>query len=181
MRQMRRWWATAVANVVVRVGGTIVILGACASTTDPQVYAERALREDALEAALAVEPLGGADERLRIDTAAVARALGGPGRFHGGVYAVRIPSGGTAVFHPAGGGDAALTGDVVLPATAVRTTVRALAAQGITVTNVRADSLGTMDSAPGQPGHAVLHVWAVSNAVLVARGLHAALDPAAAR
>lgn len=172
-----RWRRCAAA--VTRVMGAAALasaLGACAAAADPQVYAERALREDALEAALAVEPLGGEMDRLRIDTAAVALAIGAPGRLNGGVYAVRINNG-TAVFHPAGGGHAALTGDVVLPTAAVPATVRALAARGIRVTNVRPGSLAAIDAAPGQPGRAVLHLWAVDDAATVARGLRDALGP----
>lgn len=163
------------ANVV-RVGALGGALAACAATADPQVYAERALREDALEAARAVEPLGGEMDRLRIDTAAVAHALGARGRLTGGVYAVRIPHG-SAVFHPAGGGHAALTGDVVLPTDSVPATVRALAAHGIRVTNVRPGSLTALEPAPGHPGNAVLHVWAVNDAATMARGLRDALGP----
>ena len=164
--------------VVVRAGVLGSALAACAAApADPQLYAERALREDALEAANAVEPLGGEMDRLSIDTAAVARALGVSGELHGGVYAVRLPNG-TAAFHPAGGGDAALTGDIVLPTRDVPTAVRALAAQGIRVTNVRPDSLAALDSRPNHPEEAVLHVWAVDDAARVARGLRAALGPA---
>jgi hypothetical protein len=175
---MRRHRLVAAVTIVVRAGVLAGALTGCAAAAaDPQVYAERALREDALEAALAVEPLGGEMDRLRIDTGAVSRALGAPGELHGGVYAVRL-SNGTAVFHPAGGGDAALTGDIVLPAKDVAATVRALAAQGIRVTNVRPDSLAALDSAPNHPEDAVLHVWAVNDAATVARGLRAALGPA---
>ena len=174
MSQGRRRRTVAVAGVV-RAAALAAVLGGCAVTADPQLYAERALREDAREASLALEPVGDDDERLRIDTTAVAHALGHARRLPGGMYEVRLPDAGFAVFHPAGGGQAALTGDVVLPAAAVPATVRALAAQGITVTNVRADSLATTDSLPGRPGAAVLHVWAVSDAGRMARGLQAAL------
>ena len=176
MSQQRHRATVAVVNAV-RAVGMAAALGACAATTaDPQVYAELALREDAREAALAFEPRGGdPDDRHRIDTTAIAAALGHARRLPGGMYEVRLPGAGVAVFHPAGGGQAALTGDVVRPAAAVPATVRALASHGIAVTNVRADSLATTDSLPGQPGQAVLHVWALSDAGTVARGLQTAL------
>ena len=180
MSKWRRRRTVAVAGVV-RAVATAALLGGCAVTADPQHYAERALREDAREAAesaLAVEPRGGDDDdrRLGIDTTAVAHALGHARRLPGGMYEVRLPDAGFAVFHPAGGGQAALTGDVVLPAAAVPATLRALAAHGIAVTNVRPDSLATTDSLPGRPGSAVLHVWAVNDAGTMARGLQSALQ-----
>jgi hypothetical protein len=157
-----------------RAGGMAVVAGACAAGADPQLYAEHALREDAREAA-AYSAAPGADDRLRIDTGAVSRALRSPGRLHGEVFAVRLPRGGTVAFHPAGGGRAALTGDVVLPAGAVRGAVRALAAHGIAVTNVSDDSPAA-DAVAGHPESRVLHVWAVDDAARVAAELRAALD-----
>ena len=115
------------------------------------------------------------DDRLGIDTTAIASALGHVRRLPGGMFEVHLPDAGLAVFHPAGGGRAALTGDVVRPTGAVPATLRALAAQGIVVTNLRPDSLDTTDTLPGQPGRAVLHVWALNDAGTVARGLQAAL------
>jgi hypothetical protein len=159
-----------------RAGGLVALAGACAAGADPQLYAERALREDAREAA-AYATAPGADDRLRIDTGAVSRALGSAGRLHGEVFAVRLPGGGAVAFHPAGGGRAALTGDVVLPAGAVAGAVRALAAHGIAVTNVSADSPAA-DAVAGHPESRVLHVWAVDDAARVAEELRAALDTA---
>jgi hypothetical protein len=148
-----------------------VAVSGCAVGADPQFYAEPALRADAREAALAADFPADPDDRVRIDTAAVAGALGGPGRLRGGVYAVGVPGGGEAVFHPAGEGRAALTGDVVVPASTVAVAVRALEGHGITVTAVE-------HRTGGEPARAALHVWAVNDAGTIARGLRAALDAA---
>jgi hypothetical protein len=166
------------------LGASLALLGACAVVQDPQTYAEAALREDAREAALAPAVGPDADDPPRLDTAAVAQALGRAGRLRGGVYQIQLrqlSSGETAApatvvldatlaLHPIGGGDAALTGNVVLPLPAVAATVRALGSHGISVTSVE------RASGPRGGTVATLHVWAVGDAATLARGLHGALD-----
>lgn len=176
---MRQCIRQAMARWTKVVGaGSLFALGACAGARDPGAYAEAALREDAREAALATPD---ADEPARIDTAAVAAALGSHGQLRGGVYAVRLPGGASQLaFHPAGSGRAALTGDVVVPRRSVSAAVGALAAHGIAVTAVRAVRAAESSAAAGDMARAVLQVWAVEDAAALARALSASLNQAQA-
>jgi hypothetical protein len=124
--------------------------------------------------------------RIDLDTAAVARALGHPGKVNGGVYQVSVPrretirDGGHVVppsmgvatainFQPTGRGRAAITGDFVMAADEVNPVIRALRENGIEVTALHSHLLGE------QPRLFFMHFWANDDAVKLARGLHAAL------
>lgn len=129
---------------------------------------------------------------IDLDTAAVARALGRPGRVNGGVFQVSVPRretvrvGGqeippsmgvaTAInFQPTGGGRAAVTGDFVMTAGEVNPVIRALRDGGIEVTALHSHLLGE------QPRLYFMHFWANDDAVRLARGLRAALARMAVR
>jgi hypothetical protein len=126
-------------------------------------------------------------EPLGIDTAAIARTLGWPGRVSGGVYQVSVPRSetiregdfevppsmglGTGInFQPTGGGKAAITGDFVLLASEVNPVIRALRENGIEVTSLHNHLLQE------EPRLFFMHFWANDDAVKLARGLRAALD-----
>jgi hypothetical protein len=123
---------------------------------------------------------------IKLDTAAVARALGATGQANGGVFQVSVPrretirEGGreiptamgvaTAInVQPTDGGKAAITGDFVLLASEVNMVIRALQASGIQVTALHSHLLGE------EPRLFFLHSWAEDDAVKLARGLHRAL------
>ena len=123
---------------------------------------------------------------LDLDTAAIDRALGRPGRANGGVYAISIPraerprQSGMAVpdamgaaiainFQPTGGGRAAIAGDLVLTADEVSPVLRSLRASGIGVTALHNHMLDD------QPRLFFMHFWAEGDAVTLAQGLAAAL------
>jgi hypothetical protein len=131
-------------------------------------------------AAPPVEPFG-------IDSAAIAAALGYPGRINGGVLQVNVPraesirSGDFEVppsmglasvlnFQPTGGGKAAITGDFVMLGTEVNQVIRTLGGHGIEVTSLHSHLLDE------QPRLFFMHFWANADAVTLARGLRAALD-----
>ena len=135
----------------------------------------------------AVTPL-----RLDLDTIAVAGALGVAGKGSGGTYQVSVPrpetirengeeippSMGVATainFQPTTNGRAVATGDFVLLPTEVNPVIRALRANGITVTALHSHLL--MD----QPHVLFMHFWGDDDALKLARGLRAALDATAMR
>ena len=122
-----------------------------------------------------------------LDTAAIARVLGAPGKVNGGVYQVSVPrhetirDAGRAVppamgvatainFQPTGSGRAAVTGDFVLRAAEVNAVIRALQAAGIEVTALHSHMLDE------EPRLLFMHFWANDDAVALARGLRAAID-----
>jgi hypothetical protein len=122
-----------------------------------------------------------------LDTAGIARALGYAGRVNGGVYQVSIaraerivdhgmavpPSMGLATainFQPTGGGKAAVTGDFVMTANEVNRVIRALRAGGIEVAALHSHMLTET------PRLFFMHFWANDDAVMLARGLRAALE-----
>ncbi len=124
---------------------------------------------------------------VSLDTAALARALGVPGKLNGTVfqasvarreaisdmgYAVPASMGvATSInFQPIGGGKAAITGDFVLLGAEVNPVIRALTSHGITVTAVHSHMIDE------QPRLFFMHYWATGDAVALARGLRAALD-----
>ena len=131
-------------------------------------------------------PVAAAPE-IDLDTAAIARALGVSGKVNGGVYQVSVPrretvredgnevppSMGVATginFQPTGNGKAAITGDFVMTAREVNPVIRALQANGITVTALHSHMLTE------SPRLFFMHFWANDDATKLARGLRAALD-----
>jgi hypothetical protein len=124
---------------------------------------------------------------LKLDTAAVAAALGRHGKVNGGVYQVSVaraqpvlehgmevpPSMGISTalnFQPTGGGRAAITGDFVLTTDEVIPVTRALRENGIQVTALHSHMLGE------EPRLYFMHFWAEDDAVKLARGLRTGLE-----
>jgi hypothetical protein len=124
---------------------------------------------------------------LDLDTAKIARALGYSGKANGGVYQVGIPRAekiqemgveipptmGLATslnFQPTGNGKAAITGDFVMLGSEVNDVIRALRANGISVTSLHSHML--ME----EPRLFFMHFWANDDAEKLAKGLRAALD-----
>jgi hypothetical protein len=122
-----------------------------------------------------------------LDTAAVARALGRPGKINGGVYQVTIPRAETIRVHdmtvppsmgvatainiqPTGSGRTVATGDFVLIASEVNPVIRVLRDHNIEVTALHSHMLDET------PRLLFMHFWANGPAVDVATGLKAALD-----
>ena len=128
---------------------------------------------------------------IDLDTAQIDQILGAKGNNNGGVYAVNIPrrdpiteqgmpvgapimGGATAInFQPTGGGKAAITGDFVLIGSEVPDVVRALRSNGIEVTAIHSHMLTE------EPRIIFLHFWANDDALMLAKGLRAALDKTA--
>jgi len=128
---------------------------------------------------------------IDLDTAQIDQILGAKGNNNGGVYAVNIPrrdpiteqgmpvgapimGGATAInFQPTGGGKAAITGDFVLIGSEVPDVVRALRSNGIEVTAIHSHMLTE------EPKIIFLHFWANDDALMLAKGLRAALDKTA--
>ena len=127
-----------------------------------------------------------------LDTAALARTLGAHGKVNGGVWQVSVPrretirDDGAVVppamgvatalnFQPTGGGRVAATGDFVMIASEVNPVIRALRANGITVTALHQHMLGET------PKLYFMHFWANDDAGKVATGLRAALDKMAVK
>lgn len=125
--------------------------------------------------------------RLDLDTAALDRTLGKPGKANGGVYQFSIPRAdrviadgmaqgasmgvATAInFQPLGGGKAATTGDFVLLGREVDPVMRALRSAGIEVTALHSHMIGE------QPTLYFMHFWGVGGAGELAAGLRSALD-----
>ncbi len=123
---------------------------------------------------------------IDLDTTAVANALGYRGKVNGGVYqisvaraqrvfegTVEVPASmglATAInFQPTGEGKAAITGDFVLTASEVNRVIRALLAHHIQPTALHTHMISE------SPRLFFMHFWANDNAVLLARGLRAAL------
>jgi hypothetical protein len=124
---------------------------------------------------------------LDLDTAAIDRALGHPGKVNGGVYAVSLSraemprEGGMALpdamgsanainFQPTGNGRAAIAGDLVLTADEVNPVLRTLRANGIEVEALHNHMLDD------EPRLFFMHFWANDDAVKLAKGMRAALD-----
>jgi hypothetical protein len=149
---------------------------------------------EVLHAALVLSktPLGqtsgpAAPQTVDLDTAAIDKALGHPGKANGGVYQFTIPraetlmDGGMAIpvsmgtgiainFQPTGNGKAAITGDFVLIGSEVNPVLRALRENGIEVTAVHNHMLDD------QPRLFFMHFWANDDTIKLADGLRAALD-----
>ncbi|MEO7503464.1 MAG: DUF1259 domain-containing protein, partial [Gemmatimonadaceae bacterium] len=124
---------------------------------------------------------------VELDTAGIARALGRAGKVNGGVYQVSVPRAelvradgvvippsmgvATAInIQPTGGGRAVATGDFVLLAAEVNRVIGALRNGGIEVTALHSHMLDE------SPRLLFMHFWASDDAVVIARGLRAALD-----
>lgn len=143
--------------------------------------------------ALSKTPFAGAQAsapataQLDLDTAAIDRALGHPGKINGGVYAVSVAraeaprEGGVALpdamgsaiainFQPTGNGRAAIAGDLVLTADEVNPVLRTLRANGIEVEALHNHMLDD------EPRLFFMHFWANDDAVKLATGMRAALD-----
>ena len=127
-----------------------------------------------------------------IDTLAISRTLGVPGKSNGGVYQVSVPRSekirengmevppsmgvATAInFQPTGAGKAAITGDFVLRANEVNRVIRALRGNGIEVTALHSHMLNE------EPRLYFMHFWANDDALKLARALRGALDNTASK
>lgn len=124
---------------------------------------------------------------LGLDTLQIAQALGMHGRANGGVYQVGVPRAeavtvdgievppamgvATAInIQATGASTAVATGDFVLIASEVNPVLRALRANGISVTALHSHMLTET------PRLLFMHFWGDGDAVKLARGLRAALD-----
>ena len=129
---------------------------------------------------------------LDLDTTAMDRTIGWPGKVNGGVYQFNIPrpeqitdssmpvlpSMGLTIalnLQPIGGGKVVGTGDFVLLPNEVDPVLRALRSNGIEVTALH-NHLGAE-----QPRLFFMHFWANGNASAVASGLRKALDATAVK
>lgn len=136
---------------------------------------------------LGAPPAAAPPASIDLDTAALDRAIGKPGKVNGGVYQFTLPRAekimddgmaedasmgtGTSInFQPLGGGRAATTGDFVLLASEVDPVMRALRSGGIDVTALHTHMLGE------QPTLYFMHFWGLGPASHLATGLRAALD-----
>lgn len=123
---------------------------------------------------------------IDLDTAALDAAMGHKGKTNGAIYQFSIPRAqpvkeggmvlpeamGSAIainFQPTGGGKAAITGDFVLAADEVNSTLRALRANGIEVTALHSHMLQE------EPRMFFMHFWAIDDAQKLAKGLGEAL------
>jgi hypothetical protein len=153
---------------------------------NPVAIAETIRAAVALTGAPPPAPPAAAAGGMRLDSAAVARALGYGGRLNGTVLQVSVPRAetiregdteipssmglGTAInFQPTGGGRAAITGDFVMIATEVNPVIRALRDGGIEVTSLHNHLLDET------PRLFFMHFWANDDALRLARTLRAAL------
>jgi Domain of Unknown Function (DUF1259) len=124
---------------------------------------------------------------IDLNTKAVEQALGYTGKISGGILQFSVPrtekildngmevppAMGTATainFQPTGGGKAAISGDFVMLSTEVNPVLRALRTHGIEVEAMHNHMLFD------QPHLYFMHFWANDDAVVLGRGLRAALD-----
>jgi hypothetical protein len=127
---------------------------------------------------------------MTLDTTRVAAALGVMGKGNNGVYQIGVPrpetirEGGEEIppsmglatsvnIQPTTNGRALATGDFVLLPAEVNPVLRALKANGIAVTALHSHLLAD------QPHVLFMHFWADDDAMVIARGLRAALDATA--
>lgn len=132
-------------------------------------------------------PAASTPPTIDLDVAKINEVLGAKGNPNGGVLSFGIPLAypitddgmvvppamGTAIainFQPAGNGQAAITGDLVMLASEVNPVLASLREHGIEVTAVHNHMLDD------QPHTYYAHFWAVDDAVKLAGGLRAALD-----
>src|SRR5689334_4770354 len=135
---------------------------------------------------LTMSPPAAPNAAIDLDTTAIAKALGYPGKVNGAVYQVSVPRServvdmgqeilpsmgvATAInFQPTGGGKAAITGDFVLLGAEVNPVLRTLRANGIEVTAVHSHMVQE------SPRLYFMHFWANDDATKLATALHAAL------
>jgi hypothetical protein len=128
-----------------------------------------------------------ADQQVDLDTAALDRAVGVPGKVSGGVYKFSVPpaypitSNGMTIppsmgmstglaFQPLGKGRAAVTGDFALRGNQVNPVIRALRTHGILITALHSHMLDAT------PTVFFMHFFATGDAIALARGLRAGLD-----
>lgn len=178
--------ATAVHHHVLRESPRVMYMHVHAHG-DPVKIGETIRAAVALTAIPAAAPGAVASAPIDLDTAAVTRTLGQPGRVNGGVFQVNVPrvevirEGGVEIpaamglgtvmnFQPVGGGRAAITGDFVMIASEVTTVTRALRDAGIEVTALHNHMLAE------EPRLFFMHFWAVDDAARLAAGLRVALD-----
>jgi uncharacterized protein DUF1259 len=132
-------------------------------------------------------PTTNAPPPLGLDTVQIAQVLGVHGRANGGVYQVSVPRAdavtvdgvevppamgvATAINIQATGANTAVAaGDFVLIASEVNPVLRALRANGISVTALHSHMLNE------SPRLLFMHFWGEGDALKVARGLRSALD-----
>jgi hypothetical protein len=132
-------------------------------------------------------PTAASPAAMDLDTAAIDRVMGRPGKANGGVYQFTFPRAekivedgmvegasmgtGTGInFQPTGGGRAAVTGDFVLLGREVDSVMRELRGHGIEVTALHSHMIGE------QPTIYFMHFWGVGPASALATGLRAAVD-----
>lgn len=132
-------------------------------------------------------PLGTQQSQLDLDAATIEQALGHKGKVNGGVLQISVPRSesirehgkrvpnamgiATALnFQPLDRGRSAITGDFVLLAGEVQPVIDALTSHGISITALHSHMLDE------EPRLFFLHFWAVDDAVMLARGLRAALE-----
>jgi len=132
-------------------------------------------------------PAPAAASTVDLDTAAINRLIGVPGKVVGGVLQYSVPrvetirSGGhemppamgTATpinFQPTGDGKAAIIGDFVMLASEVNPVIKVLSEGGVMVTTIHSHWLDE------QPHVIMAHFWANDDAVKLAKVLGAALD-----
>lgn len=132
-------------------------------------------------------PPAPAQTPVDLDTAAMDRIIGTPGKAVSGVYQFSVPRAeritldgmevprsmntGTAInFQPLGSGRAATTGDFVLLAKEVPPVMRSLRSAGIDVTSLHSHMLGE------KPTFYFMHFWGVGDAAQLATRLRTALN-----
>lgn len=181
--------ATAVHHHVLRESPRVMYMHVHAHGDALQIGAtiRAAVALTAIPAPAAAAASAPASTALGIDTAAIVRTIGHPGRVNGGVFqlnvrrvevireaGVEIPNSmglGTVInFQPTGGGRAAITGDFVMVASEVAAVTAELLRAGIEVTALHNHMLAE------EPRLFFMHFWAVDDAGKLATGLRAALD-----
>jgi hypothetical protein len=143
---------------------------------------------------LSVAAAASAPPQVELDTAQLDQIIGVKGQANGGVYQFNVPrrdpvkEGGmtlepvgpmgvaTAInFQPTGGGQAAITGDLVMIGEEVNPVIKALRANGIEITALHSHMLDE------QPRLYFMHFWANDDALKLAKGLRAAIEKTASK
>lgn len=153
---------------------------------DPAAIATMLRAALALSGTPLVAPPAAPAAPMSLDTAAIARALGAPGKVNGGVYQTNVartepivsdgvtlpPAMGLATvinIQPLDSGRAAAAGDFVLTEGQVTPVIRALLAHGISVTAVHSHLMSST------PTLRFVHFWRVGSPAALAEGIAAAL------
>ena len=135
----------------------------------------------------AASPAPTTPRAIDLDQKQIEQTLGRTGKANGGILGFSIPRGekitdsgmevppsmGVATginFQPLGKNRAAITGDFVMIAKEVNPVIRALRANGITITALHSHMLSE------EPRLFFIHFWAVDDAAKLAHGLRTALD-----